>query len=117
LTPSIGVFGVVLSLPLWFPVAASAICLTMLPIAYLIFLILNNKRSFIGDAVGKGLGRVIFNVLLVIALIVASIGTYIKVKQGVIDKFFPPKKDKTVAVQMIEMPTDKIIIEEKPTEK
>jgi len=92
LTPSIGVFGVVFTLPLWFPVAASAICLTMLPVAYLIFLILNNKRSYIGDAVGKGLGREIFNVLLVIALVMASIGAYVKVKQGVYDKIFPPKK-------------------------
>ncbi|MDR1492674.1 MAG: divalent metal cation transporter [Planctomycetaceae bacterium] len=99
LTPSIGVFGVVFSLPLWFPVAASAICLTMLPVAYFIFLILNNKRSFIGDAVGKGLGREIFNVLLVIALIMATIGAFVKVKQGVYDKIFPPKKDKPVAVQ------------------
>ncbi|MDR1384812.1 MAG: divalent metal cation transporter [Planctomycetaceae bacterium] len=101
LTPSIGVFGVVFALPLWFPVAASAVCLTMLPIAYLIFLILNNKRRFIGDAVGKGLGREILNVFLVIALIMASIGAFIKVKQGVADKIFPPEpeQDKPVVVQ------------------
>jgi succinate dehydrogenase hydrophobic anchor subunit len=85
LTPSIGIFGVVFTLPLWFPVAASAICLTMLPIAYLIFLILNNKKSYIGDAVGKGFSRVFFNTILIVALIVASVGAFIKVKTSVYD--------------------------------
>ena len=90
LTPSIGFFGVVVGLPLWFPIAASAVCLTMLPIAYLIFLILSNKRSYIGDAVGKGLSREMFNILLVIALLMASIGAFINVKARVYDVLFPP---------------------------
>ena len=92
LTPAIGFFGVVSSLPLWLPIVASAICLTMLPIAYLIFLIMNNKRSYIGDAVGKGLKREVFNVILVMAVVFASIGAAIQVKQRVIDKIFtsPP---------------------------
>ncbi|MCL2004910.1 MAG: divalent metal cation transporter [Planctomycetaceae bacterium] len=94
LTPSIGIFGVVFQLPFWFPVAASAVCLTMLPIAYLLFLILNNRRSYIGDAVGQGWKRLVFNLLLVIALVMASIGAYIQVKARAVDPvrnyFFPP---------------------------
>ncbi len=88
LTPAIGFFGVVLSLPLWLPIVASAICFTMMPIAYLIFMVLNNKRSYIGDAVGKGLKRELFNVVLGMALIFAFIGAAIQVKQRVIDKIF-----------------------------
>jgi len=94
LTPSIGILGVVFQLPFWFPVAASAICLTMLPIAYLLFLILNNRWSYIGDAVGKGWKRVVFNLLLVIALVMASIGAYIQVQSRAVtpvyNYFFPP---------------------------
>ena len=63
----------------------------MLPIAYVIFLILNNKRSYIGDAVGSGGRRVALNVLLVIALAMATIGSVIKIKGNVIDKLFPEK--------------------------
>ena len=85
LAPSIGVFGVVFQLPFWFPVAASAICLTMLPIAYLLFLILNNRRSYIGDTVGRGMKRAVFNFLLTIALILASIGAFIEVKRRAVD--------------------------------
>ena len=85
LVPSIGVLGVVTSLPIWFPIAASAVCFTMLPIAYLLFLLMNNRRSYIGDAVGRGLPRLAFNVLLVLALTAAIAGSVIKIKSGVID--------------------------------
>ncbi|NLE37092.1 MAG: divalent metal cation transporter, partial [Pirellulaceae bacterium] len=34
LAPTIGVLGVVTQLPFWFPVAASAVCFAMLPVAY-----------------------------------------------------------------------------------
>ncbi|MDR2438317.1 MAG: divalent metal cation transporter [Planctomycetaceae bacterium] len=85
LVPSIGVLGVVFKLPFWFPVAASAICLTMLPVAYFIFIILSNKRSYIGNAVGKGIKRWIFNVILIVALIMAIFGASVKVKTNVID--------------------------------
>jgi manganese transport protein len=86
LVPVIGILGVVFNIKsvIWFPIAASAICFTMLPIAYVIFLILNNKRSYIGDAVGRGAGRVALNVLLVIALAVATVGSAIKIYQNVV---------------------------------
>jgi manganese transport protein len=91
LTPAIGIFGVVASLPIWFPIAASAVCFTMLPIAYLIFLIMNNKRSYIGDAVGHGWKRAAFNMILMVALAVAFVGSAIKIKGNVINKLFKPK--------------------------
>ena len=94
LTPAIGVLGVVTQTPIWFPIAASAVCFTMLPIAYVVFLVMNNRRSYIGDAVGSGWKRVVFNLLLVIALAVATVGACIKIKSNVIDKvgayLFPP---------------------------
>ena len=89
LTPCVGVLGVVVTLPMWFPVFASAVCLTMLPIAYLIFFILNNKRSYIGDAVGKGGKRVFVNAMLTLALVFTTISAGISFKNAVIDKVFP----------------------------
>lgn len=89
LAPAIGLLGVIASLPIWFPVAASAVCFSMLPIAYALFLIMNNKRSYIGDAVGSGAKRVVFNALLVVALAMATIGSLIKIKGNVIDKIWP----------------------------
>jgi Mn2+/Fe2+ NRAMP family transporter len=97
LVPAIGILGVIATLPIWFPVAASAVCFTMLPIAYLTFLIMNNKRGYIGDAVGSGFSRMLFNIILVIALAVATIGSAIKIYGNVIKKVMPAK---SAAVEM-----------------
>ena len=86
LVPAIGILGVITNTPMWMPVAASAVCLTMLPIAYIIFFIMNNKRSYIGDAVGTGWKRALINIILLIAIAMATIGAAIKIKGGVIDK-------------------------------
>jgi len=95
LVPAIGILGVAFKSPLWMPIAASAICLTMLPIAYIAFFIMNNKRSYIGEATGTGFKRIIFNVLLLIAIAAATIGSAVKIKGGVIDKLIPPKATTT----------------------
>lgn len=89
LLPTVGVMGVVTSLPFWFPIAASAVCFTMLPIAYLIFIIMNNKRSYIGDAVGHGWKRVVFNCILIVGLLMATTGAVITVDQRVISVVSP----------------------------
>ncbi len=86
LVPAVGLLGVVTNAPLWMPVAASAICLTMLPIAYIAFFIMNNKRRYIGEAVGYGWKRTVMNAILLIAIAMATIGAAIKVKTGAIDK-------------------------------
>lgn len=104
LTPAIGLLGVATTLPIWFPVAASAVCFTMLPIAYLAFLIMQNKRSYLGDAVGKGFSRLVFNLILVIALAVATTGSVIQIKKRVIDNIWPAKKVQTPE-QQIPAPT------------
>ena len=77
-------FGVLVNLPFWLPIMASAVCLTMLPIAYLLFVIMNNKRSYIGDAVGKGWKRWVFNAILIIALGFTVVATVIKINGSVV---------------------------------
>jgi manganese transport protein len=86
LFPVVGILGVVTKLPFWFPVAASAICFAMLPIAYLLFYVLNNKESYLGEGMMKWPRREFFNIILVIALTVSVVGALIKIKTGAIDK-------------------------------
>lgn len=105
LAPAIGILGVVTTTPMWLPIAASAICFTMLPIAYVIFLIMNNKRSYIGDAVGKGVGRAVFNLILVVAIVVATIGAAIQIKGRVIDKLPELLGSKSTASPELVSPT------------
>ena len=112
LTPCIGYLGVVISLPMWFPVVASAVCFTMLPIAYFIFLYLNNKRCYIGSAVGKGWKRAVFNVILVAALIFACIGSGKSIKSNVIDKLAPKPVPAATAESAEAQPTVESVVEE-----
>lgn len=92
LLPVIGILGVAFPAPLWMPVVASAIAFTMLPLAYISFFIMNNKRGYIGEAVGRGWKRILVNALMLIAIIFACIGSAIQIKSRVIDKVFPKKK-------------------------
>jgi hypothetical protein len=96
LAPAVGLLGVVAKLPFWFPVMASAVCFAMLPIAYVSFLIMNNKRSYIGSAVGSGIRRVVFNAILVVALALAIIGSVIQIKSRVVDRLWPAQKAEQV---------------------
>ena len=86
LVPAVGMLGVLIDLPFWLPVMASAVCLTMLPIAYLLFVIMNNKRRYIGDAVGKGWKRWVFNAILIIALGFTVVASCIKINNDVVKK-------------------------------
>ena len=56
----------------------------MLPIAYLIFYLLNNKESFLGDGLMKWPRREFFNILLVMALVVSVVGSIIQINNRVI---------------------------------
>ncbi|MBN1590436.1 MAG: divalent metal cation transporter [Pirellulales bacterium] len=113
LAPSIGILGVVAALPFWFPVAASAICFAMLPIAYLAFLIMNNRRSYIGEAVGRGPGRVVFNAILVVALAMATIGSIIQINNRVIQN----EKVRAFFGLSVAQPADQIPADSAPEEK
>lgn len=104
MTPTIGILGVVVPLPLWFPVIASAICCVLLPIAYLIIFILNNKRSFIKDAVGYGWKRALNNLFLILALCATSVAAYIscgKLYQKFMASRETPKKNEKVSVEPV----------------
>lgn len=91
LLPAIGILGVAFPSPLWMPVAASAVALTLLPIAYITFFVMSNKRSYLGEAAGTGWKRALFNLAMIVAILFACVGSAIKIKSGVIDKIFPPK--------------------------
>ena len=112
LTPCIGYLGVVIKLPMWFPVVTSAVCFTMLPIAYFIFFYLNNKRSYIGDAVGKGWKRVVFNIILIAALIFACVGAALSIKSNVVDKI--TAKSAPAAEAVVEEPVTEEPAAEEP---
>jgi len=76
---NIGILGAFYPTPFWLPVLASSVALVMVPIAYIGFFILQNKRSYLGDAVPKGLKGAVWNALLLLAILVVAAGAVVKI--------------------------------------
>ncbi len=81
LIPVPGVLGVVLwqHMGTWIAVRTSAICGIMLPVAYVAFLVLNNRRDYLGEDMPTGGRRVVWNLAMgvAIATVVASIAFFL----------------------------------------
>jgi manganese transport protein len=75
---NVGVIGAFTSLPLWLPVMASSLNLVMMPIAYAGFLILQNKKSYLGTDVSRGLKGAVWNALLLLALLIVTAGAVVR---------------------------------------
>ena len=79
MTANIGILGAFTSTPFWLPVIASSVALVMMPIAYIGFFILQNKRSYLGDEVNKGVKGAVWNILLLLAILVVAAGAIVKI--------------------------------------
>ncbi|MBT7170299.1 MAG: divalent metal cation transporter, partial [Phycisphaerales bacterium] len=86
LTPCVGVFGVLLWSTMGAYVApwTSAICWVMLPIAYIAFFLLNNKKKYLGEDKPKGPKGAIWNLamLLIVLFTLGSTGYFFYAKYG-----------------------------------
>jgi len=58
---------------------ASSTALVMMPIAYIAFFLLQNKRSYLGDAVNTGLKGTVWNILMLLAILVVAAGAVVKI--------------------------------------
>lgn len=76
---NIGILGAFLAMPFWLPVLVSSFNLIMMPIAYLGFFILQNKKSYLGDAVSRGIKGLLWNVVLILAILVVAAGAVVKI--------------------------------------
>jgi manganese transport protein len=75
LIPAVGVLGPVLWKHLfWLPVPTSAICGLMLPVAYIGFWILHNRRAYLGNATPTGGAAIAWNIGMA-AAVLASLGS------------------------------------------
>jgi manganese transport protein len=76
---NIGLLGAFYPLPVWLPVVVSSFALVVMPLAYIGFFILQNKRSYLGDDLNRGLKGTVWNVLLLLAIVVVAIGAVLKI--------------------------------------
>jgi manganese transport protein len=75
---NIGIIGAFYKTPLWLPVLTSSFNLIMMPVAYIGFFILQNKKSYLGDDVNRGIKGWIWNALLLLAVLVVAAGAVAK---------------------------------------
>jgi Mn2+/Fe2+ NRAMP family transporter len=76
---NIGIIGAFYKLPLWLPVIVSSFNLVMMPVAYIGFFLLQNKKSYMGKDVSRGVKGTIWNIILIIAILVVAAGATIKI--------------------------------------
>ncbi len=74
LTPAPGVLGVVVwkYMGAWIAVPTSAVCGLLLPIAYIGFFVLHNRREYLGRDMPVGKARVVWNIGMLLAITIAS---------------------------------------------
>jgi manganese transport protein len=75
---NIGILGAFYPMPLWLPVLTSSFTLIVLPLAYIGFFILQNKRDYLGDDMVKGAKGTAWNALLLLAILITVAGAVAK---------------------------------------
>jgi len=76
---NIGIIGAFYKMPLWLPVIVSSFNLVMMPIAYIGFFLLQNKKSYLGKEISRGVKGTAWNTILIVAILVVAAGAVIKV--------------------------------------
>ncbi len=75
---NIGILGAFYPMPLWLPVLTSSFTLIVLPLAYVGFFILQNKRDYLGNDVVEGAKGTVWNTLLLLAVLITVAGAVAK---------------------------------------
>jgi hypothetical protein len=76
---NIGIIGAFAALPLWLPVIVSSFNLVMMPVAYIGFFILQNKKGYLGNDVNRGIKGLAWNIIMILAILVVAAGAAIKI--------------------------------------
>lgn len=76
---NIGILGAFFAMPFWLPVLVSSFNLVMMPVAYIGFFILQNKKNYLGADINKGTRGKIWNILMIVAILVVAAGAVAKI--------------------------------------
>ncbi len=68
LIPIPGFLGTIVKFPFWLPIITSGICFVFLPIAYIAFFILHNRRDYLGNDKPTGARAWAWNIAMLIAI-------------------------------------------------
>ncbi|MFP6616903.1 MAG: divalent metal cation transporter [Candidatus Hydrogenedentota bacterium] len=72
LVPAVGVFGAIIPFPVPLAITASTLAMPLMPITVICFIVLLNKKSYMGDEMPTGGMRVFWNTILSAAVVFMS---------------------------------------------
>lgn len=81
--PAIGMLGVIFPFPWYAAITASTLAFPLMPVAVVCFIVLLNKKSFMGDAAPAGGMKVFWNGILILAVVVMTVAA----GRGLIDNW------------------------------
>jgi len=79
LLANIGIIGAFYPMPFWLPVLTSSFNLIMMPVAYICFFILHNKKNYLGPYINQGIKGAMWNILLILAILAVTAGATVKI--------------------------------------
>ena len=79
LLANIGIIGAFYPMPFWLPVLTSSFNLIMMPVAYICFFILHNKKNYLGPDINRGIKGALWNILLILAILAVTAGAAVKI--------------------------------------
>lgn len=79
LLANIGIIGAFYPMPFWLPVLTSSFNLIMMPVAYICFFILHNKKNYLGPYINRGIKGALWNILLILAILAVTAGAAVKI--------------------------------------
>lgn len=79
LLANIGIIGAFYPMPFWLPVLTSSFNLIMMPVAYICFFILQNKKNYLESYINRGIKGALWNFLLILAILAVTAGAAVKI--------------------------------------
>jgi len=78
---NIGILGAFYAMPFWLPVITSSFNLLMMPVTYICFFILQNKRCYLGEEASRlrSFKDIAWNFLLILAILAVAAGAAVKI--------------------------------------
>ncbi len=75
---NIGILGAFYSWPFWLPVIAGSLNVIMMPVAFICFFILQNRKDYLGDAINKERKGYLWNIGILLGVLVMALGAWAK---------------------------------------
>jgi Mn2+/Fe2+ NRAMP family transporter len=107
LVPAVGVIGVIIKFPWVAAITASSLAACLMPITVICFIVLMNRRSYMGDETPAGGYKLVWNGMLLFAVLVIGVASFFGLQKnwGTLKSHLVPAAEAAV-VETVQPPGD-----------